>query len=238
MAPTTMNVIAFSGGKDSTALALEMAERGERFVLLFTPTGNELSDLRAHIDRVVVKTGAKLICPPAPTLEELIHKFEALPNWRQRWCTRMIKILPCIAWLKRDAPNATLCVGLRADEEHRKGLYDDLVEMRFPLREWGWKIDDVRKKCASEKLTPPARTDCALCYGQQLREWWSLWKRYPTEFQKGVDLEEKYKHTFRSPSRDTWPAALRDLRAEFEAGRRPRGLKEDGEAEACRVCRF
>ena len=36
-----MQVIAFSGGKDSTALALRMAEIGEDFVLFFTPTGRE-----------------------------------------------------------------------------------------------------------------------------------------------------------------------------------------------------
>lgn len=38
-------VVAFSGGKDSTALALRLHELGEAFSLLFTPTGNELPDV-------------------------------------------------------------------------------------------------------------------------------------------------------------------------------------------------
>lgn len=233
-----MNVVAFSGGKDSTAMALGMKERGEEFMLLFTPTGDELPELEEHIAKVVERTGAELVRPPAPTLEGLIEEYQALPNWRQRWCTRLIKIVPCVAWLKANAATSTLCVGLRADEEDRKGLYDEFITTRFPMREWGWKLDDVRNKCREHELTPPSRTDCALCYGQQLREWWSLWKRHPDRFEKGVQLEQKMGHTFRSPQRDTWPASLKLLRAEFESGRRPRGMKEEGADEACRVCRF
>ena len=130
-------VVAFSGGKDSTALALGLMERSEKFDLLFTATGDELPELEEHIAKVSAFTGAQVIRPPAPTLFELIDKFEALPNWRQRWCTRMIKILPCIAWVKSQPEPVTLCVGLRADEESRKGLYDELVIPRYPLREWG-----------------------------------------------------------------------------------------------------
>lgn len=42
-------IMAFSGGKDSTAMAVLLAERGEDFELLFTPTGNELPELFSHI---------------------------------------------------------------------------------------------------------------------------------------------------------------------------------------------
>jgi predicted PP-loop superfamily ATPase len=41
-------VVAFSGGKDSTALALRLHELEEPFKLLFTPTGDELPELHAH----------------------------------------------------------------------------------------------------------------------------------------------------------------------------------------------
>ena len=46
-------------------------------------------------------------------------------------------------------------------------------------------------------------------------------------------IEEKLGHTFRSPQRDAWPAALKDLAVEFEKGRKIRG---DGNAPTCRVC--
>ena len=37
-------IIAFSGGKDSTAMVLRLSELGEDFKLLFTPTGDELPE--------------------------------------------------------------------------------------------------------------------------------------------------------------------------------------------------
>ena len=131
-------IVAFSGGKDSTAMALKLAEEGFEFSLLFTPTGNELPELYAHINEVVRRVNMPLIIPKGPSLDTLIREFKALPNWRQRWCTRIIKIVPCIAYLKAH-PGSTLAVGLRADEETRIGLYGDFAQYRYPLVEWGMR---------------------------------------------------------------------------------------------------
>jgi len=231
-----MQIVAFSGGKDSTALALHMAELGEEFSMLFTPTGNELPAVRAHVDAISARLNRHVIVPPGPTLASLIETFNGLPSWRMRWCTRMIKILPCIAYLK-EHPGTTLCVGLRADEEERQGLYGDFATYRYPLREWGWGLKEVRDyvRCVGV----PKRTDCAVCYGQRLSEWWMLWRDWPEWWKQGERWEETTGHTFRSPGRDTWPAGLRDLAAEFSKGRVPRGtdrlLQQE---EPCRVCRL
>lgn len=209
--------------------------------MFFTPTGDELPDLERHIDAVVERTGARLIRAKAPTLFELIEKFGALPNFRQRWCTRMIKIVPCIAHLKQ-RPGTVLAVGLRADEESRLGLYGDFAEYRYPLREWGWGIEKVKEYVKQSGLSVPQRTDCALCYGQRLGEWWDLWKWHPDRFRKGEELEAKHGHTFRSAGRDTQPAGLVQLRKKFEDGYVPRGARvndvdDDTDVErACRVC--
>lgn len=59
--------VAFSGGKDSTALVLRLAELHEPFELIFTATGNELPELHAHIQSVVQAAGnPPLHRPPAP----------------------------------------------------------------------------------------------------------------------------------------------------------------------------
>jgi hypothetical protein len=240
--------VAVSGGADSTAMAMRMAERGERFSLLFTPTGNELGAVTDHVAALAARTGAPLVLPPAPTLAALIDGFGALPNNRQRWCTRMIKIQPCAAHLARH-PGAVLCVGLRADEPSREGgLYGDRVTYRTPLREWGWGRRDVLAYLDAHGVSVPRRTDCALCYDQRLIEWWELWRDQPAQFAKGEAWEAQTGHTFRSPSRDTWPAALAELRREFERGRVPKDTRPDRggrqlplfddheEARRCRVC--
>jgi hypothetical protein len=228
-----LQVVAFSGGKDSTALVLRMAELGEDFSCLFTPTGNELPDLVTHLHRIVEQIERPLVLPPNHSLEYWIGFHRALPSWRMRWCTRQIKILPCIAYLKAH-PGTTLCVGLRADEDPRVGLYGDYAAYRYPLREWGWKLTDVLQYLRGRSVSVPRRTDCALCYDQRLGEWYRLWRDYPDEYAKGEAFEAAYSHTFRSAQRDTWPAALRDMRARFEQGKVPRGGEE--EHQVCRVC--
>ena len=240
-----MNYVAFSGGKDSTALVLRLAELGESFECLFTPTLDELPNLTEHVECIVRAVDRKIHYPQGPKLIELIQKYNALPNHRQRWCTRQIKIEPCISFLQAQS-DPTLSVGLRADEEEREGLYGPFAKYRYPLREWGWGLPEVWAYLRERGIKVPERTDCGCCYGQRLSEWWRLWRKYPDRWAQYEALDAQTGHTFRSPSRDTWPAALKDLRARFEAGDTPRGVDvtnlfaEDCETSpaACRVCRF
>lgn len=239
-------IVAFSGGKDSTAMAMKLADQGDDFELMFTPTGNELPELLAHIVAVVKLINRPLITPANQSLDYWMDFFNALPNWRQRWCTRLIKIEPCIAYLTAN-PGSVLCVGLRADEEQREGLWGPYATYRYPLRELGWGIGDVRDYLKSKGVSVPSRTDCAFCYGQRIAEWFRLWRDHPRVWAQGEEREEKTGHTFRSAARDTWPASMKELRGQFESGRRPRGMplnvltEEDGtegQPEVCRVCRF
>ena len=234
--PTT--IVAFSGGKDSTALVLRMAELGEAFTCLFTPAHNEPHELRAHVTAIIARIDRPLVEPPNRSLMFWIQKHQALPNFRQRWCTRQIKIEPCIAYLQSIA-DPVLCVGLRADEEARTGLYGDYATYRYPLREWGWREADIWRYLDAQGVTVPTRTNCRLCYGQRLSEWYELWRNEPAEYEKGVLLEAQMGHTFRSATRDTWPAGLAELRARFEAGDVPRGVEAQQSLfryEPCRVC--
>lgn len=231
-----MIFVAVSGGADSTAMALRMAELGERFSLLFTPTGNELGEVSMHVLKLSELTGAQLVMPPAPTLEQLIEGFGSLPNNRQRWCTRMIKIQPCAAYLKAH-PGSTLCVGLRADEPTREGgLYGESVTYRTPLREWGWSRADVLTYLKERGIEVPPRTDCAWCYDQRLTDWYNLWKKEPGQWAKGEAHEAKTGHTFRSPSRDTQPVSMAELRKKFEGGYIPKERKRL--QTVCQVCRL
>ncbi len=228
-----MNFVAFSGGKDSTAMVLRLAEIGEPFECVFTATGNELPELTHHIERILSLAGSPTLHkPPGPSLESLMTEFNALPNWRQRWCTRMIKIVPCIAFLK-SRPGSALSVGLRADEDARVGLYGDYATYRYPLREWVWGIKDVWGYLEKRGVNVPTRTDCAWCYGQRLIEWYRLWRDNPGLYAQGAAWEKKTGHTFRSAQRDTWPAGLAELAIEFTNGRIP---KERQSNISCRVC--
>lgn len=227
-------VVAFSGGKDSTALVLRYAEKGIPFEVLYTSTGNELPEVKEHIERIVDLVDVNMVDIQAPTLLELIREQQCLPNWRMRWCTRMIKIEPCQRWL-RDNPGVRLAVGLRADEPGRAGgTYGDLAEIVYPLRDWGWGLDNVSTYCSNKGINIPKRTDCAWCFYQTLPEWKELWQEHLDLYLEAELLEEEIGHTFRSPQRDSWPAPLRDLRALFEKGKTIRARKK--RERMCRVC--
>ena len=236
------HVVALSGGKDSTAMALRLAEVEPRdYVYVCTPTGNEPAAMFAHWRRLSELLGTPLTPIVGGTLRGLIEHYEALPNWRQRWCTRQLKIEPFAAWLLQHTP-AVSYVGLRSDEPARVGGdYSEVpgVEMRYPLREWGWTLADVQRYLDARDVVIPKRTDCALCFFQRIGEWFDLWRDDPAAWAEGERLEALTGHTFRSDGRDSWPAALRDLRAEFERGNVPRlALQQDLFADLkCRVCR-
>lgn len=231
------HIVALSGGKDSTALALRLAEVEPREYIYFcTPTGDELPAMQAHWAKLEELLGKPLIRLTNGTLNGLIEQFGALPNWRQRWCTRILKIEPCIAFLQQHQP-ATLYVGLRHDEDEREGLYGEHAIYRYPLREWEWGLEEVWAYLNERGVCIPRRTDCARCYGQRLVEWKKLYEQHPDIYAHAAAQEQQHGATFRSPGRDTWPAPLIQLAKEFDSGRTVRGeAKYDDEKEACRVC--
>lgn len=231
----TKHIIGLSGGKDSTALALRLTEVEPRqYEFICNATGNELPEMHAHWAKLEVLLGAKITKVVHSTdLFGLIDEMKMLPNFRARWCTRILKIEPTVAYFNTLPDDATLYVGLRADEASRPGIYGEDMKIRFPLREWGWGEADVWKYLGQRGVEIPSRTDCAVCPFQRLEEWRNLWRDNPTLYAQGMAVEEKHGHTFRSPGRDTWPAALKDLAREFEKGRKIRG---DGKTPTCRVC--
>lgn len=230
-------VVGVSGGKDSTALALRLKEiePDTDWEYFITPTGDELPPMVEHwenLERLLGKPFIR-ITNHNITLNGLIEIQKAIPNFRQRWCTRILKIEPTIAWCVRNAP-VLMHVGLRADEDEREGIYGGLVVSRFPFREWGWGITQVRDYLKFRGVEIPKRTDCARCYHQRLGEWRDLWRDYPRLYWEAQSQETSLGHTFRSPGRDTWPSDLLSLAKEFSSGRVIRG--DGNRGDICRAC--
>lgn len=242
-------VLGLSGGKDSSALAI--ATRlwwGGEFEYAITPTGDELPEMVSHWAHLEDLLGRKMTVVGDRTLMGLIVEQRAIPNHRARWCTRMIKLEPYYRWLATLGPVQSL-IGLRADEESRPGMiFPDVgdVEMVFPMRDWGWLLEDVLAFLNWCGVSVPDRTDCALCFWQKLGEWFELWRDHPDRFERGVMLEDLTamargaEFTFRSKDRDAWPASLRELGAEFAKGRIPvvslRRMDKLRQVGKCRVC--
>ena len=234
------HIVALSGGKDSTGMALRLAEAEPRdYDYVFTPTGNEPPEMIAHW----LNLGRRLGKPLKPissghSLGGLIRMQMCLPNWRMRWCTRLLKIEPFETYVLRNQP-CTVYIGIRADEGGREGVeYERLGDIvrDYPLRRWGWGLAKVLDYLEQRGVTIPDRTDCMACFFQTLWEWWALWKFRPDAFAEAEQWEQMTGHTLRSEQRDSHPAALKLLRAEFEAGYIPTRKIMKDRARMCSVC--
>ncbi len=243
------HIVCISGGKDSTAMALRLREiyYNRNFVFICTPTGDELPDMQDHWSRLETLLDSpilRLVDPKHPTIYDLINHFQMLPNFRARWCTRILKIETAQAFYNENKP-AVVYVGLRADESKRQGnkLFDADIDQQFPMQEWKWGISHVWSYLNKKGVSIPRRTDCAMCFYQRIGEWWNLWKFYPDRWNRIEMIEKKIGHTLLSPGKWTnWPSPLKDLRKEFEKGRTPRGAAnqiplfrgiDDGKCRAC-----
>jgi len=229
------HVIGLSGGKDSTALALRLAEVEPRdYEYICNETGDELPEMLQHWANLEKMLGKPIIrVRHVRGLVEEVEHQHMLPSVFRRWRTRVLKIEPTIQYMAQLPEDSVLYVGLRADEEARRGLFGEDIAVRFPLREWGWDEAAVWKYLDEKGVCIPKRTDCAMCPYQRLGEWRDLWEQYPDRFENLIQLEDKMGATLRSPGRDTWPADLRSLAKEFASGRK---LREYKRATTCRVC--
>lgn len=246
------HVMAVSGGKDSTAMALACMTREPRhYTYVITPTGNEPPEMFAHWRLLGELLGKRLVPIIADTLGGLIQKQMAIPNHRQRWCTRLLKLEPYYGWLAEQAKQGPIIsyVGLRADEESRPGMiFPDAegIHMDFPMQRWGWTLDDVLGFVEAQGIKVPERTDCMACFWQKLGEWYLLWRDNLEAYMQAEGWENYVSgmrgtpYTFRSKDRDSWPASLKDLRLRFEAGDVPtRSLQMMDKRRligACRIC--
>lgn len=229
------HVVGLSGGKDSTALALRLVEIEPRnYEFICNETGDELPEMLDHWGRLEDMLGKPIVrVRHERDLNQEIAFQNMLPSVFARWCTRILKIEPTIEYMEALPSDSTLYVGLRADEEFRKGLYGEDIKVDFPLRRWGWGLTEVVGYLEKRGVCIPERTDCARCPYQRLGEWRNLYWKHPTIYAHASAQEKTIGATFRSPGRDTWPADLESLSKEFDAGRK---LREYKRATTCRVC--
>lgn len=240
------HIVALSGGKDSTAMALWLVQNEPRdYEFICTPTGDELPEMIEHWRKLGEILGKPLTpLTSGMSLRGLNRRMNALPNWRMRYCTRVLKIEPYIAYMLKNAP-AVSYVGLRADEEERHGVdYGKAggevfgtiegITQDFPLRRLGWGIREVIAFLDLNGVVIPTRTDCARCFFQRLIEWYELWRDNLPMYMDAEAEEVERGHTYRSPGRDSQPAALAELRVKFENGYVPKDTRERG--VMCRVC--
>jgi hypothetical protein len=198
------HVLGISGGKDSAALAIYMRNLHPEIDItyFFTDTGEELPETYAFIAKLEKYLGKPIKnINPDKDFKFWLKTFNYyLPSAHARWCTRLLKIKPFERWIKPwlDAgDNVISYVGLRADEEHRKGYtkHKRGLSVRYPLRDAGIDRQGVVDLLEATVGYPAyyswrSRSGCTFCFFQQKIEWVNLLERYPDLYEAAKTLEK------------------------------------------------
>ena len=210
MSPTPTNdsqskpvrhILSLSGGKDSTALAIYMKQKGtvSGMEYVFSDTEKEHKETYDYLEKLEAYLGQKIIrlTHGSMTFDDLLAARRGfLPSPQMRWCTQYLKILPFERYVG-DKPVISY-VGLRADEAHRRGYVSTKKHIKtvFPLIDAGFNKQDVARLLEESGLGFPdyyqwrSRSGCFFCFYQQRIEWVGLLENHPKLFQEAMDYEK------------------------------------------------
>lgn len=236
---------SFSGGKDSTAMVLELIKRECPLdEVMFCDTYKEFPQMYEHIEKVkklVEKKGIKFTVLKSEKSFDY-YMFErvlkgkykdkrgySFPASKRRWCTRALKlnvIKKHISTLKKDF-SIYQYLGIACDEGYRLERESNKKEgLLFPLVEWEWDEKMCLDYCFklgydwSGLYEHFERVSCWLCPLQSLSDLRSLYKHYPSLWVELLDMEERTWMKFRAD----YSVKELDLRFKLEEIRESLGL--------------
>jgi hypothetical protein len=194
------HILALSGGKDSSALAVYLRDKVPNLEYVFCDTQKELSETYEYIDKLEAFLRIKihrLHYEEKQGFDDILQmKRGFLPSPNSRWCTEYLKLKPYEKFIGN--ANVVSYVGIRADEPHRQGYLSGKpgVKTVFPFLEDGLVKTDIYRILENCGLGLPSyyqwrsRSGCYFCFFQQRREWVGLLERHPDLFEKAQAYEK------------------------------------------------
>lgn len=234
-----MEYIAFSGGCDSTAVALLLKEEGKDFELIFSDTGAELPETYWFIPRFAKAIGKKLVVLSNGTFyQHLINYNFLLPSPYSRWCTRLLKQVSQDRFFGDE--DCIVHIGIRADESHRATLKPRSANSKhtfqYPLIKYGLDkkaVIDLCEKYDALNAVYQWRSNCSCfcCPFQRKSDWKGLLKHHPDLYA----LAEEWENQSISISGHSWYRG-RNLKSIRIADETQLKLFPETTEEPCIIC--
>ncbi|NLE05686.1 MAG: phosphoadenosine phosphosulfate reductase family protein [Crenarchaeota archaeon] len=227
-----VNVVSFSGGKDSTAMLLLMIEKNIKIdEIIMCDTGMEFQDMYNHINKIKENIKYPITVLKADNSFEF-YMFNVIkqkgknkgkcgyswPDFRNRWCTQLLKKSVIKKYLNEKYREKQVIEyqGIAADEVKRLNKNKE-KNIKYPLAEWGMTEQDCLNYCYSKgydwnglykKLK---RVSCWCCPLKSLFELEVIYNDFPEYWKK---LKEFDKNTYRKFRADY---SIEDLERKFIA---------------------
>ena len=197
------HILGISGGKDSSALAVYMRDKVPDIEYFFCDTGAELPetyDYLAQLEKFLGKP-IKRLNPVKDFDWWLEFHGNFLPSSTARWCTVQLKLKPIEKFVGNN--RAISYVGIRADEDNRKGYQstNGNIQAVFPFKDDGVDKPAVFRILEEAGLGLPkyyewrTRSGCYFCFFQRKMEWIGLYENHPDLFEKAKSYEKLDKMT-------------------------------------------
>ena len=142
--PKIKHVLGLSGGKDSSALAVYMADNypDRDIEYFFTDTGEELPEVYEYLNNLEGLLRKKINrLDDQRNFQFYLKQYNNfLPSAQNRWCTVQLKLVPFEKWIEGEYLNngykVYSYVAIRSDESYREGLKSKKnIETVLPFRE-------------------------------------------------------------------------------------------------------
>lgn len=233
------HILALSGGKDSSALAVYLHDKIPHLEYVFCDTEKELQETYDYIEKLETFLRTKIYHlkhEDKQGFDDILRmKRGFLPSPNSRWCTEYLKLKPYEKFIGNDP--VISYVGIRADEPERQGYISGKsnVTTVFPFAEDGLVKSDIIRILEDCGLGLPSyyqwrsRSGCFFCFFQQRREWVGLLEKHPKLFEQAQAYEKIDPHT---GERFTWIAG--ESLAELCRSERVARIKQEYEARCLR----
>ena len=218
-----MNIVSYGAGTNSTALLIEMLNRGIPCDLItFADTGGERPEtyeyMRMFSDWLVNKGFPAIVYVKAETpskhmgLEQFCLGHKTLPSiaFGYKKCSQQFKGEPQDKYIKNHpmvqeiwakGEKVNKYIGYDADEPHRANrVLDEKItnkfNMQYPLVEWNMGRDECIESIKNAGLPLPGKSACFFCPSSKPREILQMAKTHPDLIKRALALEENAKASF------------------------------------------
>lgn len=210
-----MDIVSFSGGKDSTAMLLMMLEKGLPIDKVFcVDTTKEFPQMYKHIEKVQIMI--------EPVKIEIIkidfdywfgehiktkgkrkgERGYGFPDFRNRWCTALKR--GAVKKLEETIPGESVQFHGIAFDEKERTLNNKGRNIRYSLIEWQVTEKQALDYCYSKGLDWGGlyeqfhRVSCWCCPLSRISELRILYNEYPILWKELEEMDKKSFRRFRS----------------------------------------
>lgn len=209
-----MNIVSFSGGKDSTAMLLMMIDKGIKIDrIICVDTTKEFPAMYRHIEKIQAVCSIKIeivkidfdywlgrhVKTKGKNKGKIGYGF---PDFRNRWCTSLKReaVKKSQKTIKGDSCQFH---GIAFDEKKRTENNNNM-NIKYPLVEWGITEKQALEYCYSRGLYWEGlyekfhRVSCWCCPLSRIDELRVLYNDFPDLWRELIEMDKKSYRKFRS----------------------------------------